>query len=264
VTTQAIEFDPQDLADLKFAKNLLENPGLAARITDKLSLPISKGMEMLPQNWRDKVGEATQAALSGALKVALVSMKGGKSQKSHDAWHMLGVIATGGLGGWFGLPGLPIELPVSTSIMMRSVADIARSEGENLREAATVLACIQVFALGGQVEDPEHPHRTSYFAARAAMAKAVTEALEYLTTKGIIDEAAPALLRFIASVAARFSITVSEKALATAVPVLGAAGGALINTLFMDHFQDMAHGHFTVRRLERKYGAAAVEAAYEA
>ena len=50
---------------------------------------------------------------------------------------------------------------------------------------------------------------------------------------------------------------------AQAVPVIGAAGGALINTLFMDHFQDMAHGHFTVRRLERKYGEEVVKLAYE-
>jgi hypothetical protein len=30
----------------------------------------------------------------------------------------------------------------------------------------------------------------------------------------------------------------------------------------MDHFQNMARGHFTVRRLERAYGAEAVERAY--
>jgi hypothetical protein len=33
--------------------------------------------------------------------------------------------------------------------------------------------------------------------------------------------------------------------------------------VFIDHFQQMAHGHFTVRRLERKYGASAVERAYQ-
>jgi hypothetical protein len=44
---------------------------------------------------------------------------------------------------------------------------------------------------------------------------------------------------------------------------LGAAGGAAINVAFMDHFQDMAEGHFTVRSLERKYGAEVVRAAYE-
>src|SRR3712207_7386206 len=38
---------------------------------------------------------------------------------------------------------------------------------------------------------------------------------------------------------------------AQAVPVLGAISGAAVNTLFIDHFQSLAQGHFTVRRLER-------------
>jgi hypothetical protein len=46
------------------------------------------------------------------------------------------------------------------------------------------------------------------------------------------------------------------------VPVVGAAGGATVNVLFITHFQAMAGGHFTVRRLERKYGAELVQARY--
>jgi hypothetical protein len=40
---------------------------------------------------------------------------------------------------------LPIELPVSTVIMLRSIADIARSEGEDLSDPRR-LPCVQVFA----------------------------------------------------------------------------------------------------------------------
>jgi hypothetical protein len=46
------------------------------------------------------------------------------------------------------------------------------------------------------------------------------------------------------------------------VPVIGAASGALINLLFIDHFQTMSRAHFTIRRLERRYGEAAVRSAY--
>jgi hypothetical protein len=41
---------------------------------------------------------------------------------------------------------------------------------------------------------------------------------------------------------------------AQTIPVIGALGGAAINYAFIDHFQSVARGHFTVRRLERKYG----------
>ncbi|HRZ21620.1 MAG TPA: EcsC family protein, partial [Bacteroidales bacterium] len=59
-----------------------------------------------------------------------------------------------------------------------------------------------------------------------------------------------------------FGIQITEKAAAQAIPAIGAAGGALINTIFMDHFQDMAKGHFIVRRLERKYGKEAIQDLY--
>lgn len=51
---------------------------------------------------------------------------------------------------------------------------------------------------------------------------------------------------------------------AKSIPAIGAVLGATVNTLFIDHFQQMAQGHFTVRRLERKYGMEAVRAAYQA
>jgi len=56
---------------------------------------------------------------------------------------------------------------------------------------------------------------------------------------------------------------VTSKAAAQAVPAIGAIGGAAINLAFIDHFQDMAHGHFIIRRLERTYGPETVRRAYD-
>jgi hypothetical protein len=36
-----------------------------------------------------------------------------------------------------------------------------------------------------------------------------------------------------------------------------------VNYAFIDHFQDVARGHFTIRRLERAYGKESVRAQYE-
>jgi hypothetical protein len=47
------------------------------------------------------------------------------------------------------------------------------------------------------------------------------------------------------------------------VPIIGALGGAAVNYAFIDHFQEIARAHFTVRRLERRYGKDAVRAAYD-
>lgn len=90
----------------------------------------------------------------------------------------------------------------------------------------------------------------------------MSEAAAYLAEAGA-KGAAPALARLTAALAERFGVLVTEKGAAELVPVLGAAGGATINLAFMDHFQNMAEGHFTVRALERKYGERIVQAACE-
>jgi len=78
----------------------------------------------------------------------------------------------------------------------------------------------------------------------------------------VTEKGAPAIARFITIIASRYGVNVSEKIAAQAVPLIGAAGGALINTIFIDHFQDMARGHFIIRRLERVYGPDEVKRQY--
>ncbi|WP_372678671.1 EcsC family protein [Desulfosarcina sp.] len=252
-----------DLKDLIKAKRLLEHPGLAARITHFLGTPIEKGFALLPENWSAKIGQNTRTALTKAIHAAVLTMKDAPGEAASTAWHKLAVAATGGIGGFFGLPALAIELPVSTTIMLRSIADIARSEAETINTVEAKLACIEVFALGG-ADISDDASESGYFAVRAALAQSVTKATEYIAEKGLVEESAPALIRLIIQIAERFSIQVSEKAAAQAVPAIGAAGGAIVNTLFIDHFQDMARGHFIIRRLERKYGREIVEATYRA
>jgi glycerate kinase len=81
--------------------------------------------------------------------------------------------------------------------------------------------------------------------------------------QGLAKEGAPVLISFLSKVASRFGLEVSEKAAAQLIPVAGAAGGLALNVLFTSHFQQLAHGHFTVRRLERKYGSEIVRREYD-
>jgi hypothetical protein len=58
-------------------------------------------------------------------------------------------------------------------------------------------------------------------------------------------------------------VVVTQKLAAQTLPVVGALGGAAVNYAFIDHFQDVARGHFAIRRLERAYGKEIVRAQYE-
>lgn len=252
---------PTDFDDLIKAKALLENPGIAAKITNLIGTPIERGFELLPANWNEKVGQITKTALVKAMKTAVFTMNASPRDEASNVWHKIAAATSGGIGGFFGLPALAVELPVSTAIMLRSIADIARSEGETIDEIASQLACIEVFALGGSTRGDD-ASESGYFSIRGVLAKSVSEAAEFIARKGMVEEGAPAVVRLIVQISERFGVQVSEKMAAQAIPALGAAGGVLINTMFIDHFQSMARGHFIVRRLERKYGKEMVETTY--
>ncbi|MCE5263848.1 MAG: EcsC family protein [Deltaproteobacteria bacterium] len=258
-----MKMNPEDIRRLRGAAELLENPGLAAKLTAVVGMPFEKAFDYLPAKWSRAVQTITRNSLRRALGVAVRTIgRGEKGGASRDTLHIFLAAASGGIGGAFGLPALAIELPVTTVIMFRSIADIARSEGEDVGRLETKLACLEVFALGG-TSGGNNAAETGYYAVRALLARQVSEAAKYIVERGIAEEGAPALVRLIATVASRFGVTVSQKAAATAVPVIGAAGGALINAVFIDHFQNMARGHFVMRGLEKKYGAECVRMVYE-
>jgi len=256
-----MEMTPEDIVRLQYAKDLLENPGLAAKLTNLVGMPFEKAFSYLPEKWTATIQTITQKSLQHALEAAVKTLAREDKKSSSDKLHKFLVAASGGIGGAFGLPALAIELPATTVIMFRSIADIARSEGEDIQKIETKLACLEVFALGG-ASDKDNATESGYYAVRALLAKQVSEAAKYIIEKGIAEEGAPALVRLIAVIASRFGVTVSQKAAVSAVPVIGAAGGALINSIFMDHFQNMARGHFMIRGLERKYGEKTVSDQY--
>lgn len=257
-----MKISQEHLDELRHAMEILENPGIIAKITNIFGQPIEKALEFLPKNLHEKIGSITETALLKAADTAIFTMKDIPNTQPSNWWHKISVATSGAVGGFFGLPALAVELPISTTIMLRSIIDIARSQGESISDPHVKLACLEVFAFGGN-SDTDDASESGYFATRIALTKTMTEAANRLTGKTFAEEGASAIVHLISKIASRFSIQISEKVTAQAVPAIGAAGGAIVNTLFIDHFQDMAKGHFIVRRLEKIYGEEAVKEAYE-
>jgi hypothetical protein len=260
-----------DFAALTRAKEALESPSLTMKLASVVGAPIEKLMNRLPSAAQEKVDEATQLALRKCLQVALRTI--GKSSpsdsllapppdKPSNLMHKLAVATTGAAGGAFGLFALPVELPVTTTLMFRSICDIARSEGEDVHRVDTQLQCLMVLGMGSNNKSDDNAD-LGYFIVRGAMAQSVSRATSEIAAKGLGGHGSTALLKFVQTIASRFSVQVSEQVAAKSIPAIGAVLGAMVNTVFIDHFQQMAHGHFTVRRLERKYGTAAVERAFQ-
>lgn len=255
-----MELDAADLHKLARARSLLETPGLAVRLGDLLGGPLDRGFELLPPALRRRLGALTQQALARAVDVAARTLESDRRAASPRLHKVLGSVS-GGAGGALGLAGLTLEIPVSTVLIMRSILDVARAEGEDPANAATRLAALEVFALGGDTPRDDAAE-SGYYAVRTVLARAVSDATRHLARSGIAAEGAPAMVRLLAMVAARYKIPLTQKAAGMLVPGVGAAAGAAINLLFMDHYQAMSRGHFAIRHLERRYGAEVVRRAY--
>ncbi|TWT68515.1 EcsC protein family protein [Crateriforma conspicua] len=268
VTNEIITTDlPQSaLQELRWARDVLQHRGIADRLTELVGTPITASLKLLPDVTEDLLYRVIDRSLKAALDVAVRTLGQSDGDVSNPSLrtHKLLAGISGAAGGVLGGATVAAELPVSTVLILRSVADIARSEGEDLSDLETRLACLEVFALDpGKGSDIDDQTEIGYFAVRAAMAKQIKDATQYIAKNGLGGSVAPPLVKLISQIGKRFGLVVSEKIAAQAVPVIGAIGGALINSYFIDHYQDLARAHFAIRRLERQHGADLIRRAYE-
>ena len=248
--------EPADRDALRRAVSLLARPSLGGRLANLIGSPVEAVGQSLPQDASQAIGVATTKSLEAAFKLALTTMRNDKRESS-QLLHRALAVASGAAGGALGIFSLPVELPVSTLIMLRAILDIARSEGEDLHDPQAVLSCVAVLGLGARTEGGG-----GYYEQRKKLEGSVAEAAAFIGERAVVEEASPTLAQLLARLATPFGFVVTEKTAAQMIPVVGALGGAAINYAFVEHFQSVARGHFIVRRLERKYGEKAVAAAY--
>jgi hypothetical protein len=253
---------PDAVAELRHAQAMLEHRSLSHRFLMTLGTPVDQAFAVLPHKVRDAIARGTRAALNKVTDFVISNTMNEDSRSDQTRIHKWGVMLSGGLGGLGGVITLPMEITVSTSLMLRSIASLGRYHGEDLRSPGCRLACIEVFGLGGGDGDPGESTLSRYYASRTLFAQEMRAAMVYLATSGQRAGAMrPHLLRLVELIAPRFSVMLEEKFLAQSMPVLGAIGGATLNRVFLDHYQRTARGHFIIRGLERSYGAETVRAA---
>jgi hypothetical protein len=252
--------------ELEWSYRQLEHPSFAARLSDVLASPVGEAMKLLPRDWKKWLERSTQASMRRTMSLAVGSIapaaEPGLRPPARDWAHKLVVAGSGAVGGFFGPLSTLAELPFATGMMMRSIAAIACSEGEDPHSSCeTRLACVQVFALGGRTRDDEDAE-IGYYGMRLTLGLHFENILEYAGKAE--GPHVPGMIQIVRAVAARFGVVVSDKAAAQLVPIAGALSGAALNLIFMQHYQDVARGHFIVRRLEREYGPERIREAYQA
>ncbi len=248
----------EHLAQLSDAKALLANGSLSDKIGALFGVSIENGYACLPRDWEAQTAAIAEDTLMLALRGMLTTLGGGSSDIFPTIARFSAGIRTHER--IAELPGLALELPVSMMLLCRSVADIARANGERSEDLDTRLACLELFALG---DARRNATSAGYFALRARLASPTTAAIDYLINTLMVDEDADALRGYVSAIAGHFREQIEIHVAAEAIPDIGRHYGSAMNLLLIDHFQDIARGHFTVRRLERAYGQHEVRTTYD-
>ena len=233
---------PEDQETLRRAAvELLDARGVIMMVTEAVGHALDSVGGSIADFVEKKFGVDLKGKAEAIVETTLWKVQSGvvfgmddTSDTERWGWfHQLVAVASGATAGFVGAPGLLWDIPVTTGMIMRSVADIARSyPGENLASDETKRACIEVFAFGGpEAEDDDAD--TGYWLVRSGANHMAIELL-------------------IKTVAARFGVTLGEKALAQAIPIAGLLAGGGLNYAFMDYYQQMARVHFAIRDVERR------------
>jgi EcsC protein family len=231
------DFEFQELTSI--AETYIATSGLLMTLVELAGRLPQSVLNQLPADWSLKLNQLGEQALTAAYEMAVLSsgpvergawLEAVLSRASSERFHKLAAAVMGALGGIAGLPGTLVELPVTTTLMLRSIQEIAKSYGEDPEKDAIRQQCLQVLAYGGPLIEDDDLEK-GFFEARLT----------------INASTIPLLIR---TVAARFNVVVAEKFLASAVPVLAVGAGAVVNYTFISYFQNMAHVHFRLRRIE--------------
>jgi len=243
-------------------------------LTDKVGTLVKK----LPSQITYAISLVIEPVLKGSNRLASVthvptepqSMAGQfLSYLSGEVFHRAAVVTTGAASGFFGAPGALADVAASTTLVLRSIQEIAQGYGEDLTSASGLADCLAVLAMGGPSSD-DNDLDEGFWTTRAALHLAITPAaLEAALASKTAQEVASkeAIKRVLESAAfkkvlERYAISTQAAFAEKAVPFVGAAAGAIINYQFMRHYQQMTHVLYRLKRLEQAYDPGQVMSCY--
>lgn len=215
------------------AELMAKEKGLVLRMSGTIAGLTGKATSLLPKIITDKIESLSGEAVKWAYDAGISTMDAKSTREPWNIGNRLFTTGTGVVSGFVGLLGVVVDIPVTTSVMLRSIAEIARQHGEDISTPEGKLACLEVFAFGGEGK-PNETTEASYWATRLSLTSVAIETA-------------------IRQIASRFSIALSQKIMAQGTPILGAVAGGMLNYSFMEFYQTMAQIHFGIREIERNY-----------
>lgn len=201
--------------------------GLGVQLLTLIGGKAEQLLDRLPPAVRAKLETATEQALRLAMKTANSSRTALPDQAD---WVNTAVsTAMGAAGGFGGLPSALVELPATTTVLLRIIQGVAIEHGFDPAAENVQFDCIRVFAAAGPLAEDDGAD------------------LGFVTLR--LTMTGGAMQRLIATVAPRLATVLGQKLATQTIPILGAVAGATTNYVYAGYYREIAHVHFGLRRL---------------
>lgn len=226
----------------RLARRYLRAGGIAMDLLNTVGNKAETLIEKLPAPVRKRVDKLTYSALSRAFDAASGSRK--LLRDRGDIFNRLLSTASGAAGGIAGLPGAMLELPITITLLLRAILDIAAEHGFDPDTDEVRSEALRVLAYAGPLAETDGTD-LGLVTARLSITGG--------TIQGLISKVAPKL-----------SVSMGQKLAAQAAPVFGAVAGATINYAYASYYQELARIDFGLLRLSRETGLprAAIDEAF--
>ncbi|MCW9043591.1 MAG: EcsC family protein [Pseudopelagicola sp.] len=196
-------------------------------LLNALGLQAEGLFQRLPPGMRTRLDDATERALAEAMRVAHASRS--NTSWEPDWFNRVLAGALGAVGGFGGAPTALAEVPVTVVVLLREIQSEATRLGFDPAAQNIHFDCVQVFGAAGPLAQDDGAD-LSFLGTRMALSSGSMQAL-------------------IARVAPRLATVLGQKLATQAVPLIGAATGAAVNSAYLGYYRDMAHVHFGLRKL---------------
>lgn len=216
----------------KLARRYVDAGGLGMEIMGIVGNSAEGIFDRLPGFMKSRMEKLTQTALSRAMVAASGSRR--VLRDRGDLFNRMASTFSGAAGGAAGLAGAAIELPLTVTLLLRAMLDIADEHGLDPESDDVRMECLRVFATAGPLEDDDGTDM-GLLAARLSITGQTVQSL-------------------ITAVAPKLSVSLGQKLAAQAAPVFGAFVGASINYTFTRYYQEIARVHFGIMRLAKETG----------
>ena len=181
-----------------------------------------------------------EAQVANALRIGLGIA--GAAPRLGVRGHRWAVIASGAAGGAVGLAGAFAEMPVALVLFLQAIRQEAREAGLDPDREGVRLATLDILTSGRAI--------------------AASGALDPAFVSGRLALAGPTLSGWIARAASRLVPVLGQRLAASAVPLVGALGGAVLNAAWLDQYRNLARIRFRLMVLAEHHGTEAVLAAF--